>query len=338
MTAFAELTTFRIGGAIEHYAVAATEAEVIAGVADLGIPARGMVLGGGSNLLAADEPFTGSVLRVATTGIDVQRDADRVIVEVAAGESWDELVAFSVDQGWSGIEAMSGIPGSVGATPIQNVGAYGQDVSQVISHVTVLDATTGDVTTLHGSECGFGYRTSALKAHRERIVLSVAFVLRTSGASPVAYAELARRLGVSAGDDVDAARVREAVLDLRAAKGMVIDPGDPDTRSAGSFFTNPIVAAAQADVIDAGCPRYPAPQGVKLSAAWLIEQAGITRGWSLDGRARVSSKHTLALVNASGDATAREVIELARVIRDRVQDAFGVTLQAEPTLVGCSLD
>lgn len=338
MTAFAELTTFRIGGTIEHYAVAATEAEVIAGVADLGIPARGMVLGGGSNLLAADEPFTGSVLRVATTGIDVQRDADRVIVEVAAGESWDELVAFSVDQGWSGIEAMSGIPGSVGATPIQNVGAYGQDVSQVISHVTVLDATTGDVTTLLGSECGFGYRTSALKAHRERIVLSVAFVLRTSGASPVAYAELARRLGVSVGDDVDAARVREAVLDLRAAKGMVIDPGDPDTRSAGSFFTNPIVTAAQADVIDAGCPRYPAPQGVKLSAAWLIEQAGITRGWSLDGRARVSSKHTLALVNASGDATAREVIELARVIRDRVQDAFGVTLQAEPTLVGCSLD
>lgn len=338
MTAFAELTTFRIGGTIEHYAVAQTDAEVIAGVADLRIPAHGMVLGGGSNLLAADDPFTGSVLRIATTGIDVQRDADRVIVEVAAGEPWDELVAFAVDQGWSGIEAMSGIPGSVGATPIQNVGAYGQDVSQVISHVTVLDARTGEVMTLHGSECGFGYRTSALKARRERIVLSAAFVLRASGGSPVAYAELARRLGVSVGDDVDAARVREAVLDLRAAKGMVLDPGDPDTRSAGSFFMNPIVDAARAEAIDVACPRYPAPQGVKLSAAWLIEQAGITRGWSIDGRARVSSKHALALVNASGDATAREVIALARVIRDRVQDAFGVTLQAEPTLLGCSLD
>ena len=286
----------------------------------------------------ADEPFDRPVVRIATRGIEVQRDGDRILVEAQAGEPWDELVELAVMNGWSGIDAMSGIPGLVGATPIQNVGAYGQDVSQVISHVTVADAASGEIRSLTGAECGFAYRDSRFKRDGGDVVLAVSFVLAASGGTAVRYAELARVLGVEAGAVADPSDVRAAVLELRTGKGMVIDPADPDTRSAGSFFTNPIVDERVAQAIDPACPRYPAADGVKLSAAWLIEQAGVTRGWTLDGRARVSSKHALALVNASGDASAADVMALARAIRDRVQDAFGVTLQAEPTLVGVSLE
>lgn len=333
MTSFAQLTTFRIGGPIEHCTTAESDEAVIDAVRE-----GAMVVGGGSNLLVADEPFTRPVVRVATRGIEVQRDGDRVLVEAQAGEPWDELVELAVMNGWSGIDAMSGIPGLVGATPIQNVGAYGQDVSQVISHVTVANAATGEVRTLTGAECGFAYRDSRFKRDGDDVVLAVSFALRAHARTVVQYAELARALGIEVGGSADPQRVRDAVLALRAGKGMVVDPGDPDTRSAGSFFTNPIVDAQVAARIDETCPRYPADAGVKLSAAWLIEQAGITRGWTLDGRARVSSKHTLALVNASGDATAADVLALARAIRDRVEGAYGIRLEAEPTLVGLSLD
>ena len=331
MTTFAELTTTRVGGPIAEVVTASTDDEVIAA-----LTADAVVLGGGSNVIAADTPFTGRVVRIATTGIEVQRDGDRVLVEAAAGEPWDDLVAFTVEQGWSGIDALAGIPGLVGATPIQNVGAYGQDIAQVVSHVTVLDRTTREVVSLRGDECGFGYRTSRFKAQPQRwCVLSVGLVLDSSGTSAVRYADLARALGVALDGRAPASRVRETVLDLRRAKGMVLDPSDPDTRSTGSFFTNPIVDADVASALD-GCPRYPSDRGVKVSAAWLIENAGIERGYSRDGRVRVSTKHTLALANAGG-GTADDVLALAREIRDRVQAEFGITLVPEPVLLGCSL-
>ena len=331
MTSFAELTTLRVGGPIADLVTAQTDDEVI----DALRPGA-LVLGGGSNIVAGDAAWPSRVVRIATLGIDVQRDGARVLVEAAAGEPWDELVAFCVEQGWAGIDALSGIPGLVGATPIQNVGAYGQDLSQVTSHVTALDRTTGEVVTLRGEDCSFGYRTSRFKAEPDRwCVLSVALALRADGHSSVGYGDLARVLQVVEGQEAPAAAVRAAVLELRRAKAMVLDPDDPDTRSTGSFFTNPIVDEATASRL-AACPRYPATGGVKLSAAWLIEQAGISRGFTLDERVRVSTRHTLALANVGG-ASAADVLALARVVRDRVREAFGVTLVPEPVLVGCAL-
>ena len=338
MTSFAELTTFRIGGSIDSFATAQDDESVIDAARE-----GALIIGGGSNLLTSDAPFDRPVVRTATQGLEVQRDGDRVIVEAAAGESWDDFVAFTVDNGWSGVEAMSGIPGLVGATPIQNVGAYGQDISQVASHVSVLNIASMSIESWTGADCDFRYRSSRLKREGGFIVLSVAFALRADSSASIAYAEVARRLEVEPEARVEVGLIRDAVLELRRSKGMVIDEADPDTRSAGSFFTNPIVSVAQADAVGdrspsgSACPRYSEGAGVKLSAAWLIEQAGITKGWSLDGRARVSTKHTLAIVNASGDASAQDVLELARAIRQRVQDAFDVTLEVEPTLIGCAI-
>lgn len=323
-----------VGGPIAELVVARTDDEVVEAV-------RGdaFVLGGGSNLLVGDAGFDGRVVRIATLGIDVQRDGDRLIVEAAAGEPWEEFVAFTVDQGWSGLETLSGIPGLVGATPIQNVGAYGHEVASVIGHVTVWDRATGSIESLDGSACGFGYRTSRFKDESgRRVVLSVSFVLRADPASVVRYGELAHCLGVEPEGEAPAEQVRQAVLELRRSKGMVLDPSDPDTRSTGSFFVNPIVPEAIADGI-AGCPRYPAPHGVKLSAAWLIENAGISRGWSpigSAGRVRISTKHTLAISNVGG-GTASEVLDLARQVRQRVRDRYGITLSPEPQLLNCAL-
>jgi UDP-N-acetylmuramate dehydrogenase len=244
-----------------------------------------------------------------------------------------------VTQGWSGVEALSGIPGLVGATPVQNVGAYGQDVSQTIDRVRALDRRTGETVLLTTADCGFTYRGSAFKADPDRwVVLSVDYRLSAAGLGEVRYAELARALGVDVGDSCDVASIRAAVLDLRRAKGMVLDSDDPDTRSVGSFFMNPIVDDQTAARIPPECPRYPAVDGVKLSAAWLIEQAGIPKGFRVrpDAPAAVSTKHTLALINA-GNASAADVIDLARVIRERVRDAFGVTLRPEARLVNCAL-
>jgi UDP-N-acetylmuramate dehydrogenase len=298
-----------------------------------------LVLAGGSNVVVADEGFDGLVVRVRTRGIERRTDDGRVRLSVQAGESWDELVAEVVADGLAGVECLAGIPGSVGATPIQNVGAYGQEVAETIAAVRVLDRRSGAIADLAPEQCGFGYRTSAFKRDPGRhVVLAVDLVLaRGSASAPVRYGELARALGIGLGETPPPGAVREAVLALRRGKGMVIDPGDPDSVSAGSFFTNPILDpdAFEALVGRAGerPPAWPEPDGrTKTSAAWLVERAGFHRGYG-DGRAGISSKHTLALVNRGG-ATTAELVALARAIASGVHAAFGVELVPEPVFVG----
>ncbi len=337
-------TTLRLGGPAARWVTATSEAEVIDAVAAAdaaGEPV--LVLGGGSNLVVADEGFPGVVVEVATSGVqdDAEDDAScgGVLVTVAAGENWDDVVGSAVARGWVGIEALSGIPGAVGATPIQNVGAYGQEVSQTVASVRVWDRTLRGVRTFANADCGFGYRHSRFKADPGRhVVLEVTFQLaQGSLGAPIAYAELARVLGVEVGDRVPVAEVREAVLGLRRGKGMVLDPADHDTWSAGSFFTNPVIDPA---AVPEGAPAWPHPDDgadgrVKTSAAWLIERAGFGKGYG-EGRARLSTKHTLALTNR-GDATTAELLGLAREIRDGVEAAYGIRLVNEPVLVGCEL-
>jgi UDP-N-acetylmuramate dehydrogenase len=335
--ALAHWTTLRVGGPAREFVTVRDEAELVDAVraADAdGVPL--LLLGGGSNLLVADAGFEGRVVRIATAGIDHADACGAARFRVAAGEPWDAFVAAAVARGCSGIEALSGIPGSVGATPVQNVGAYGQEVAETIAAVRVLDRTTGEVLDLPPQECGFGYRSSRFKSDPGRfVVLSVTFELARSGASrPLRYAELARTLHAGIGDTAPVDEVREAVLGLRRGKGMVLDPADHDTWSAGSFFTNPVVPDA---ALPPGAPAFPASGGVKTSAAWLIEHAGFGKGFSIGGAAALSNKHTLALTNRGG-ASAADLVALAREVRDGVRARFGVTLVPEPVLVGCSLD
>ena len=335
--AFADLTTLRLGGPARRLVTAESDAEVVDVVRDA--DRRGeplLVLGGGSNLVVGDAGFDGTVLQVATRGVAVAVGAEHAL-QVEAGVDWDHLVALAVEEDLAGVEALSGIPGRVGAAPIQNIGAYGQEVAQTIGWVRALDRSTGDVVVLGPGECGFGYRDSVFKGSARYVVLAVAFSLAHSRlGAPVGYLELARRLGVEVGDRVPSADVRAAVLELRRGKGMVLDPADLDTCSAGSFFTNPLLGPAEAAGLPAAAPRWPAPDGrVKTSAAWLIEQAGFGKGYGA-GAARVSTKHTLALTNRGG-ATADDLLALARDIRAGVQARFGVTLDNEPVLVGVGL-
>jgi UDP-N-acetylmuramate dehydrogenase len=340
-TRLAERTTLRLGGPAAELVEAGDEETLVAAVReadDTGTPV--LLLGGGSNLVVADEGVPGRVVDVAVRGVHVESDlCGGAFVTVAAGEVWDDLVSRAVEEGWVGVEALAGIPGSVGATPIQNVGAYGQEVAQTIARVRVWDRTTQAVRTLMASDCGFGYRTSRFKEDPERwVVLDVSFQLRLGSlGAPVAYAELARTLGVETGQRAPAADVREAVLGLRRGKGMVLDAVDHDTWSAGSFFTNPIVDAGE---VPEGAPTWEQPDGrVKTSAAWLIEHAGFGKGYGLDrgeGRVSLSTKHTLALTNRGG-ATTAELLALAAEIRDGVRDRHGITLVNEPNLVGCTL-
>jgi len=339
----ADHTTLRIGGPARTWLEPDTEADLIDVVRtadETGQPL--LVLGGGSNVVVADAGFDGTV--VHTGGLRGARADDvaacsGAFMTVAAGEPWDAFVATTIGAGQVGIEALSGIPGLVGATPIQNVGAYGQEVSQTIARVRVYDRKERRVVTRSAVECHFGYRTSVFKAFPDRfVVLTVSFQFRLGTLSaPVRYAELARTLGIEPGERAPMAEVREAVLALRRSKGMVVDPDDRDTWSAGSFFTNPVVDGALADGLPAEAPRYPQPDGrVKTSAAWLIEHAGFSRGFG-SGLARLSTKHTLAITNRGG-ATAADVIALAREIRDGVEHAYGVRLVPEPVLVGLALD
>ncbi|GAB3306301.1 UDP-N-acetylmuramate dehydrogenase [Epidermidibacterium keratini] len=332
--ALADYTTLRVGGSTnltrttsEDELVDAVQSAEDAGDAIL-------LLGGGSNLVVSDDGFPGTTIGIGHTGIDAQESADRVTVRVAAGESWDELVARAVEAGWSGLEAMSGIPGLVGATPIQNVGAYGAETSDVLISVDVWDRQRHERRTLSAAECGFGYRSSIFKYAHRYVVLAVTFELaRSEQSAPVRYAELARTLGVTAGESAPLGAVREAVLGLRGGKGMVLDAADHDTWSAGSFFTNPILPAI---ALPEGAPTYPADDGmVKTSAAWLIEHAGFHKGFGND-RAALSSKHTLAITNR-GSASTADIVELAREIRDEVRGTFGIELHPEPLLIGCSL-
>lgn len=339
VTPLAPLTTLRLGGPARRLVRASSEAELIDAVTALDAAGEPLLLlAGGSNVVIADAGFDGTVVHVATRGIARERN----VLDVQAGEPWDDVVAHAGGLGLAGIEALSGIPGSTGATPIQNVGAYGQDVSQTIVSVRVLDRASGEVAELAAADCGFRYRTSAFKGRDDRVVLSVRFALEEGEVgAPVAYAELARALGVEVGARAPLGDVRAAVLALRRGKGMVVDPADPDSVSAGSFFTNPILdqeafAALTVRAEAAGVPAppaFPEPDGrVKTSAAWLIQHAGFARGRS-SGNVAISSKHTLALVNRGGASTA-ELVAFAREIAAGVKRAFGVALVPEPVFVG----
>ena len=332
-------TTFRLGGPARRFVEATTEQQLIDTVADC--DSRGepvLVLGGGSNVLIADEGFDGTVVKVATRGVRAEvGDCSGAQLEVAAGEVWDDLVARAVAAQWSGMETLSGIPGSVGAVPIQNVGAYGAEVATLIQRVRTWDRAEGAIRTFAAAECGFGYRDSRFKREKGRhLVLRVDFQLPLGElGQPVRYPELARALGVEVGQRAPAARVRETVLAIRRGKGMVLDANDHDTWSAGSFFTNPILTPGQAASLPAEAPRFPAGEGVKTSAAWLIQHAGYPAGHG-SGPARLSTRHVLALTNR-GCATTADVLALAREIRDGVRERFGITLVPEVNLVGVSI-
>ncbi|MBN9605277.1 MAG: UDP-N-acetylmuramate dehydrogenase [Actinomycetales bacterium] len=392
----AEYTTLRVGGPAARLVEAATREELLTAAREAwNSPEDWLLLGGGSNMVVADEGFDGTVVRVATRGIERLPDApirmpepgtetspialrpgprERTVrLRVAAGEPWDAVVEHAVENGWAGIEALSGIPGSAGAAPVQNIGAYGQELGSSLVAIEFLDFATGELERIPHGELGLGYRTSALKQGRLGLVVGLELALFEGDAvgagagaggalgQPIAYPQLADALGVRLGDRVPVRQARAAVLELRAAKGMLWDPADPDSASAGSFFTNPVVSENFARGLPADAPRWPTapeerprvlPLGaevpplarpasgeylVKLSAAWLIEHAGIPRGFALPGsRAAISSRHTLAITNRGG-ATAAEVVQLAGFVRTRVLSEFGVALQPEPVLVGVEL-
>lgn len=346
----AAYTTLRLGGPADRVVHAESADELVGTVRELDESgARVLLLGGGSNLVISDDGFDGTVVRVATAGSRLDRiDAATVQWTVEAGVPWDDAVADVVGQGLGGVECLSGIPGLVGATPVQNVGAYGVEVSDVLVSVDLLDRPSGRVRTVPAADLGLGYRTSVLKGTDRAVVLRARFALRADGRSaPIRYTELARTLGCSAGDSVPPADARAAVLELRRGKGMVLDAADHDTWSAGSFFTNPLLPDADADAAlvqirevvgaDVPVPRYPAGAGhSKLSAAWLIERAGFHRGYPGPGdRVALSSKHTLALTNR-GSASTADLLALAAEVRDGVRRAFGVDLHPEPLLIGCA--
>jgi UDP-N-acetylmuramate dehydrogenase len=348
----AALSTLGVGGPARYYAEVHDDGEVRAAV-DWG-RARDLpllVLGGGSNVVLSDEGHPGLVVHMATRGIEARPEGGLVHVTAEAGEPWDALVASAVAQGWAGVECLSGIPGLVGATPIQNVGAYGQDVAETVASVDALDLSTGRVERLSSAECAFAYRDSRFKSSDKGrfLVLRVRYALRPGGAPAVRYAELARYLEEHGPAETSLRDTREAVLTLRRRKSMVLDPEDPNARSVGSFFTNPIVPAAVADELEAALrrdgtlrqderpPRFPAGDAhVKLSAAWLIERAGLAKGHGT-GKVGLSSRHTLAIVNRGG-AAAADVVAFAREVRQRVRDRFGITLVPEPVFVNITLD
>lgn len=334
----AQHTTLRVGGTAAQIVEAATEEEIIKQVARFDKAAEPLLLlGGGSNVVISDDGWPGTALLIRNRGIEQADACGASEFTVAAGEPWDDFVARMVQDGYSGIEALSGIPGLVGATPIQNVGAYGQEVAETIVRVRAWDRHRGRVVQVRNEDCGFSYRDSKFKQDPDHfVILSVTFGLRNSNvSSPIRYGQLASALQVGIGDRAPLGDTRDLVLQLRRQKGMVCDPADPDTRSAGSFFTNPILTPEQAEALPDDAPAFPTPGGVKASAAWLIENSGFAPGYG-SGPARLSSKHTLAITNADR-ATTRDVLDLAREIRAGVQDTFGVTLLPEPNLVGCAL-
>jgi UDP-N-acetylmuramate dehydrogenase len=338
--ALAPLTTLRLGGPAARLVEVGSEGDVVAAVRDATGRSEGLfVLGAGSNVVVGDGGFPGLAVRMAIRGVAVRRDGDRVRVDAAAGEDWDALVARAVDEGWSGVESMSGVPGLVGATPIQNVGAYGQEVCETIASVRAFDRASGAFVELDAAGCKFAYRTSVFKRSDRWIVTSVRFAFPVRREGTVRYAELARCLGLAEGDRAPADRVREAVIALRRAKGMVHDGADPESVSVGSFFVNPVVDAAVEEDIAARAgarpPAFDAPDGKrKIAAGWLVERAGFTRGWG-KGNVGVSRKHALALVHRGGGTTG-DLLALARTIRDGVRARFGVVLEPEPVFVGCS--
>nr|WP_197285169.1 UDP-N-acetylmuramate dehydrogenase [Sciscionella sp. SE31] len=339
-TPLAGYTTLRLGGTANRIVRAETAEDVVEAVRSLDAAGqRLLVLGGGSNLVIADAGFDGTVVALANTGSRIEEG----LVTVEAGTPFDEFVAWTVAEGRGGVETLSGIPGLAGATPIQNVGAYGSEIAETLVSVDLYERSSGQVRTVPAAELGLAYRTSLLKNTDRAVVLRVRLRLSADGLSgPIRYAELARALGVEQGQRVPLADARSAVLELRRGKGMVLDPEDHDTWSAGSFFTNPIVSEDQADAVlerssAESMPRYPAEGGVKLSAAWLIQSAGFGKGHpGPGGRVALSGKHVLALTNRGGAST-EDLLVLAREVRDGVLEAFGVRLHNEPVFVGCEL-
>ena len=327
MRSLAELTTLRVGGTPNSMVVATTESEILDAIS---ANPDALILGGGSNVLVSDN-FRSDVIKIESTGFENDESACAgAWVTVAAGHNWNDFVSAAVANGWTGIEGLAGIPGTVGATPIQNVGAYGQSVSDTIAQVRAWNKKTKSVDTIFAADCEFGYRTSIFKSKPDTwIILSVTFQLPLGTMSaPIAYNELAAKLNVELGDRVSTSDLQAAVLELRSGKGMVLDSADHDTWSVGSFFMNPRVAVAPENA-----PNWPEADGsVKVSAAWLIEQAGFNKGYSLNGRASLSNKHTLAITNR-GDATSADILELADHISAGVKAKFDIELKPEATFI-----
>ena len=338
MTTLSKYTSLRVGGPAKSIVNVSTEAEIIAAIEAAG-DSPVLIIGGGSNVLISDSGFEGTVIHIANNQAESEVDAcSGATLTIGAGEDWDRFVATTISRGFAGLETLSGIPGTVGAAPIQNIGAYGHEVSEFITRVRTYDRQAKAIKTFTNTECEFEYRSSHFKKHPGRyIVLSVQFQIRTGEIStPITYAELAKKLGIEVGEKAPVIDTRKAVLELRASKGMLLNPEDKDSWSAGSFFTNPIVSTEIASALPEGAPKWPTSDGrVKTSAAWLIENSGIDKGQS-HGGARISTKHVLALTN-SGSATAEEIAQLAREVRASVQEKFGITLEPEVNLVGITL-
>ena len=333
-----DYTSLRVGGPAKKFVEVGTESEIIAAIEAAGDTPI-LIIGGGTNILVADSGFEGTVIRINSHSMQSEIDAcSGATLTIGAGENWDEFVATTLERGLAGLETLSGIPGTVGAAPIQNIGAYGHEVSEFITRVRTYDRQAKTLKTFTNSECEFSYRNSHFKSHPGRyVVLDVQFNLRQGEmTTEITYAELAKKLGIEVGEKAPIAATRAAVLELRAAKGMLLNPSDRDSWSAGSFFTNPIISQEVANQLPEGAPKWPTADGrVKTSAAWLIENSGIHKGDS-HGGARVSTKHVLALTN-TGNATATDIAELAKSAQNSVFEKFGITLEAEVNLVGITL-
>ena len=333
-----DYTSLRVGGPAKKFVEAHTEAEIIAAIEEAG-DSPILIMGGGTNILVADSGFEGTVIHISNNSLKSEIDAcSGATMTIGAGENWDEFVAMTIERGFAGLESLSGIPGSIGAAPIQNIGAYGHEVSESISRVRTYDRQRKAIKTFTNSECNFSYRDSHFKSHSGQfIILDVSFQLRIGDfTTPIMYSELAQKLGIQVGEKAPVIATRQAVLELRKSKGMLLSHDDHDSWSAGSFFTNPIISAQQASLLPEDAPRWPLADGrIKTSAAWLIERSGIHKGDSVGG-ARISNKHVLALTN-SGDATAKDIAELAKKAQNCVKEKFGISLIPEVNLVGINL-
>ena len=338
MSDLSTYTSLRVGGPATTIVQVSNEAEIIAAIEDAG-DSPIFIMGGGTNVLVADSGFAGTVIRISNNSVETEVDAcSGATLTIGAGENWDSFVLTSISRGFAGLETLSGIPGTVGAAPIQNIGAYGHEVSEFITRVRTYDRQNKVTKTFTNGECEFSYRNSYFKAHPGRyVVLDVAFQLRIGEmTAPITYLELARKLEIELGDKVSVTDCRTAVLSLRADKGMLLLSDDHDSWSAGSFFTNPIVSQQAADALPNAAPKWPLTDGrVKVSAAWLIENSGIHKGDEIGG-ARISTKHVLALTN-SGTATASDIAALAKRARDHVHNTFGIILVAEVNLIGIEI-
>ena len=338
MTELSKYTSFRVGGPASKIIQVSTEAEIIAAIEDAG-DSPILIMGGGTNVLISDKGFDGTVIRISNNSVQAEVDAcSGATLTIGAGEDWDTFVQTTIDRGFAGLETLSGIPGTVGAAPIQNIGAYGHEVAEFITRVRTYDRQEKALKTFTNSECQFSYRNSYFKAHPGRyVILEVQFQIRRGEFSdPITYVELSKKLDIEPGEKAPVAATRAAVLELRASKGMLLKNDDHDSWSAGSFFTNPIISQQAADQLPNAAPKWPLNDGrVKVSAAWLIENSGIHKGDEVGG-ARISTKHVLALSN-SGNATASDIAELAKRARNQVKEVFGITLEAEVNLVGVEI-